>query len=323
MEHEIRNVIKTMNNNYEELKKKFPDMYENVYCGCDHPVGWNALVMELSEKLNVLPIAIRVAQTKEKYGGLRFYVDYYNDSYLFDGKSFVTIADELINEAEQKSFTICQDCGTGGRLYTDGWNMTLCENCATIRNRKLDLNEDSPFWIQTFTGKRFDLLNPTIDMICLKDIAISLSNLCRYTGSISYFYSVAEHSINVSSLLDDDLKVYGLLHDAAEAYIGDINSPLKSIINKLTNGRLRQIENRIQDLIFEKFNLDDKYDKDSVHNADIMMLITEHKQLFENDLEWECDKELSYTHIKLNLWHPITAYSRFIAECAEFGLKDT
>ena len=85
--------------------------------------------------------------------------------------------------------------------------------------------------ILTHTGKLFDFLNPTSDMICIEDIAHSLSNLCRYTGHTRKFYSVAQHCI----LMAESDKCPGdplskLLHDSAEAYIGDIASPLKRLL---------------------------------------------------------------------------------------------
>jgi hypothetical protein len=87
-------------------------------------------------------------------------------------------------------------------------------------------------WLQTYTGKRFDPLNPDPALIDIDDIAHALSNICRFGGHSSRFYSVAEHSVLVAEALwdlrhDADLALAGLLHDAAEAYLGDIPRPLK------------------------------------------------------------------------------------------------
>ena len=81
--------------------------------------------------------------------------------------------------------------------------------------------------IMTHTGKLMDALNPSPDNVCIEDIAHALTNICRFTGHVSRHYSVAEHCIHASYLgLGDPLIC--LLHDAAEAYIGDVASPFKA-----------------------------------------------------------------------------------------------
>lgn len=82
-------------------------------------------------------------------------------------------------------------------------------------------------FIITRSGVRFDVLNPRPEDVRLDDIAHSLSHLCRFVGHTDRFYSVAEHSVLVSQLCDDEAAVFGLLHDAAEAYVGDLASPVK------------------------------------------------------------------------------------------------
>lgn len=84
--------------------------------------------------------------------------------------------------------------------------------------------------IVTYTGKLFDILDPKPELICIEDIAHALSNICRYTGHTRSFYSVAEHSVRMakSPELEGDPMIL-LLHDAAEAYFGDIATPLKKI----------------------------------------------------------------------------------------------
>ena len=85
-------------------------------------------------------------------------------------------------------------------------------------------------WIQTYTGRKFDLLDPQPDMIALEDIAHHLSMQCRFNGACREFYSVAQHSVHVAELLPPELQAHGLLHDAAEAYIGDMVRPLKRLL---------------------------------------------------------------------------------------------
>jgi hypothetical protein len=82
-------------------------------------------------------------------------------------------------------------------------------------------------WIQTFTGKRFDLLNPQPEMVCTEDIAHHLSLLNRFTGATRFPYSVAQHSVLMSHIVPPELAKAALLHDAHEAYVGDVSAPLK------------------------------------------------------------------------------------------------
>lgn len=105
--------------------------------------------------------------------------------------------------------------------------------------------------IQTFTGKKIPLLAPTWEAINIIDIAQALSKQCRFNGHIPKFYSVAEHSVAVSRICTDWPRE-GLLHDGAEAYIGDMIRPLKHC------GRMAQyqeIEEMWEQCIAAKFNL--------------------------------------------------------------------
>ncbi len=82
-------------------------------------------------------------------------------------------------------------------------------------------------WIETFTGARFSPLRPDPALVRVADIAHSLAYTCRYRGHCSRYYSVAEHSVLVSRYVPSHLALEGLLHDAAEAYLGDVPRPLK------------------------------------------------------------------------------------------------
>ena len=82
-------------------------------------------------------------------------------------------------------------------------------------------------WILTHTGRRFFPLAPRVEDIDPRDFAHALSLLCRFNGHCRVFYSVAEHSVRVSRALSPDLALWGLLHDAGEAYLADVPRPLK------------------------------------------------------------------------------------------------
>ncbi|WP_197436542.1 phosphohydrolase [Agrobacterium vitis] len=86
-------------------------------------------------------------------------------------------------------------------------------------------------WMQTYSGRKFWPCDPRPDEIHIEDIAHALSMACRYGGHCNQFYSVAEHSILISHQVRSEDALWGLLHDAAEAYISDIIRPIKPYLN--------------------------------------------------------------------------------------------
>lgn len=137
-------------------------------------------------------------------------------------------------------------------------------------------------WIETASGRKFNFLSPDPDSIDIHDIAYALSNLCRYTGHCRSYYSVAEHSVYVASLLPDNLRLAGLLHDAAEAYLGDVNSPLKRLLPEY-----KEIEHGVEAAIAKKFGLEYPFPS-GVKHADLQQLRTEaHHLLPSRGEEWE------------------------------------
>lgn len=89
-------------------------------------------------------------------------------------------------------------------------------------------NDDAPVpYLETYTGKYFNYQDPSPESVCLQDIAHALSNICRFNGHSKRFYSVAEHSVLVSYHVPLHCAAEGLLHDAAEAYYGDVVAQFK------------------------------------------------------------------------------------------------
>lgn len=141
-----------------------------------------------------------------------------------------------------------------------------------------------PVWIQTYTGKRFCLDpidQPVPDEIDIEDIAHALAHLCRWTGHTRGFYSVAQHSVLVSEIVPPSLVLEGLLHDAAEAYLGDVSRPLKALVPEY-----RALEARLEHAIAVRFGLRFPW-PDAVKEADARVLITERRDLLRNTKETE------------------------------------
>ena len=131
-------------------------------------------------------------------------------------------------------------------------------------------------YIQTFTGLSFDILKPTVEMVSIEDIAHALSQMNRFTGHCRYPYPVSQHSRFVSHLVPDEFALWGLLHDASEAYIGDMNRPLKHF--SAAGESYRRVEKHLMNVICDKFNLS-REEPPCVKEADDMMLYAEKQQL--------------------------------------------
>lgn len=136
-------------------------------------------------------------------------------------------------------------------------------------------------WMQTYTKRRFFPLDPRSEDIEIMDIAHHLSNICRFTGATLTHYSVAQHSVMVSRLVKPKLALFGLLHDAPEAYIGDIGRPLKVCLKKLFGDALKDLDDNIEKCIFDKYGIKDltQQDRDEIKWADNLMLVTEARDL--------------------------------------------
>lgn len=144
----------------------------------------------------------------------------------------------------------------------------------------------SQFILPTFTGIEFDLENPTVDMICIADIAHHLSQINRFCGATRFPYSVGLHSILVCEQTPIEFKLESLLHDAAEAYIHDLTAPLKALLNNHCDAVLNhnsscyaEIDETINYLIETKFDLHYKHCNGITKKIDLRMGVTEINQL--------------------------------------------
>lgn len=104
--------------------------------------------------------------------------------------------------------------------------------------------------VRTYTGRDLDLANPDPAQIDIRDIAHHLSKLDRYNGAGHFPYSVGQHSLLVAQALPREYRLQGLLHDATEAYLGDVVSPLKSMLPDY-----RRIEGNVMKAICKRFEI--------------------------------------------------------------------
>lgn len=109
----------------------------------------------------------------------------------------------------------------------------------------------SKHYILTQSGLRIDYADPKRNVYNIMDIAHGLANTCRFGGQFRRFYSVAEHSVIVSHLVHPDFALYGLLHDAAEAYLGDVPTPLKRLLPDFC-----KIETEFEDAMFGQLGIE-------------------------------------------------------------------
>ena len=130
-------------------------------------------------------------------------------------------------------------------------------------------------WLQTFTGKQFYPLEPRIEDIDIMDIAHSLSLQCRFAGHINEFYSVAQHSVLVSIECPPKDALWGLLHDASEAYLVDVPRPLK---HHPSFKAYREAEDKLMAAICDKFGMEAVMPF-YVRHADNVLLATEKRDL--------------------------------------------
>jgi uncharacterized protein len=167
-------------------------------------------------------------------------------------------------------------------------------------------------WILTRSGRKFDLANPTADMVDPADIAHSLSMQCRFNGHTSHFYSVAQHCYLVADLVPAEHQLAALLHDATEAYVGDMVRPLKEGMRECAryNGTTCMYdvtEQRVWEAICERFDLSPIL-PDSVKHADLVALATEKRDLMPWHPEpWPCLEGIDPSPPELEPWQPSAA----------------
>ncbi|MBB4856972.1 5'-deoxynucleotidase YfbR-like HD superfamily hydrolase [Novosphingobium chloroacetimidivorans] len=161
------------------------------------------------------------------------------------------------------------------------------------------------------SGEYFDFLDPTSATFAISDIAHGLSHICRFAGHCKQFYSVAQHSVYVSQIVPPEHAFAGLMHDAAEAFVGDVAKPLKDLLPQY-----REIEHAIETVLLKRYGLSLPLDP-SVKEADIVMLATEQVALMQNRDDWQYTRGRTPADIDITPMPPIEAREFFLARYAE------
>lgn len=167
-------------------------------------------------------------------------------------------------------------------------------------------------WKQTFTGKQFWPMDPRPEDFDILDIAHALANTCRYGGHVKRFYSVAEHCVLLSYKVPYRLSFAALMHDFAEAYIGDMVRPLKVFMPEF-----KAIERHIEAIGAPVFGLSYPWPEE-VMSADTRILTDERHQLMAvAPIPWGTDGDP--LGVTVQCWTPEVAKARFLQRFHELG----
>jgi 5'-deoxynucleotidase YfbR-like HD superfamily hydrolase len=173
------------------------------------------------------------------------------------------------------------------------------------------VHEPGPF-IQTLSGRRVNPLDAAPEDIDPGDIARALANTCRFGGHSRAFYSVAQHSAIVCDLLEErgatpDELMAALLHDAAEAYLGDLPHPLKH--RSELGAQFRAAEKRLEAVIDARFALPDASAR--VKPLDRALLATERRTFSEVTWYWPELDGAEELDLEIEPWPPDRAQHEF------------
>ena len=177
--------------------------------------------------------------------------------------------------------------------------------------RKNDTAPDTTY-ICTYLGNRFFPLEGRIDLVHLEYIAHGLAYQCRFNGQTSEFYSIAQHSLMVAdivSITNPELRLAALLHDASEAYLGDVVKPLKALLPNY-----KEIEINVEQIIAHSFGVDDMFNP-LIKRADMIALATEKRDLMPHSAEdWSYLRGFTALDLTIECMTPEQAKRTFLIE---------
>ena len=161
--------------------------------------------------------------------------------------------------------------------------------------------------INFYSGTSFNFVCPELSVFTIKDIAHALSHLCRFTGHVRDFYSVAQHCVLVSHEVPTEFALHALMHDAAEAFTGDVSSPLKALLPDF-----QAIEASVEREVFTRFGLPIEL-PGVIKRADRVLLLTEQRDLMCAGAKLEdAPRGLLPLENRITTWFPSEAKRHFL-----------
>lgn len=171
--------------------------------------------------------------------------------------------------------------------------------------------------IYTSGGEYFHFDRMNTASVTIEAIAHALGNLCRFTGHVREFYSVAEHSVHCSHLVPEEFALEALLHDGHEALVGDMASPLKWQLPHYA-----MIEEEVERSLRYDFGLPLKMSPE-VKLADMMMLRHEKVHALGCSDEWPVLDGVPETDkVELRFWTPSEARAAFMTRFNEITTRN-
>lgn len=160
-------------------------------------------------------------------------------------------------------------------------------------------------YIRTYTDRAVDFLEPRLETINITDIAHALAITNRFSGHTMFPYSVAQHSVLAAVAAPFSLQLEALLHDAHEAYVGDMPTPLKHLMPEY-----QELEGRMELAVRTKFGLPWNMSPEVKH-IDRRMLATEAEH-FGFSLWTDIGTVVPFHAMKIEEWDWTRARDEFI-----------
>ena len=167
-------------------------------------------------------------------------------------------------------------------------------------------------YLQTVSGRWVNPFDPDPDQLDAGDIARALANQCRFGGHCRVFYSVAQHSVIVSRLVEerggDAEDVFAaLMHDASQAYLGDMPHPLKH--RSPLGAAFKEAEDHLEQALREHFRI--KVEVPEIKRADRALLATERRAFSDEAWHWPELEGVEPLDLDLEAWSPDEAEQAF------------
>lgn len=173
-------------------------------------------------------------------------------------------------------------------------------------------------WISLLSGAKFNYNKPEESDVTIEDIASALSNVCRFSGHLPRFYSVAQHLCNTSRIVPVEHAFTALMHDTAEAFTNDLPTPLKWALPIF-----KELEVKIESAMGEKFGFQYPYPAE-VKEADTIMLMLEKYYVKEDNSVWPNYEQYTKRKVSryldlvdLDSWQPRRAKREFLERYEE------